>query len=54
MQWFIFMTIAIVGYPIEQYKVAHSRGSEGRNLPPDYDDQLVSGGDIATDVVSRG
>jgi cytochrome oxidase assembly protein ShyY1 len=54
MQWFIFMTIAIVGYPIVLYKVAHSRGSEGRNRPPDYDDQLVSGGDIATDVVSRG
>lgn len=41
MQWFIFMTIAIVGYPIVLYKVAHGRGSDGRNRPPAYDDELT-------------
>jgi cytochrome oxidase assembly protein ShyY1 len=40
MQWFIFTAIAVVGYPIVLYKVAHGRGREGRNRPPEYDDAI--------------
>jgi cytochrome oxidase assembly protein ShyY1 len=43
MQWFIFMTIAIVGYPIVLYKVAHGRGKDGTNAPPEYDLEVAPG-----------
>lgn len=60
MQWFIFMTIAIVGYPIVLYKVAHGRGSDGRSRIPAYDDDPVSSDQLrrdsagARDRVTRG
>jgi cytochrome oxidase assembly protein ShyY1 len=41
MQWFIFTAIAVVGYPIILYRVAHGRGKDGTNRPPAYDDEIV-------------
>lgn len=42
MQWFIFTAIAVIGYPIILFRVAHGRGRDGRNRPPAYDDELPS------------
>jgi cytochrome oxidase assembly protein ShyY1 len=42
MQWFIFTAIAVIGYPIVLYRVAHGRGKDGTNRPPAYDDEVAA------------